>query len=446
MSTEQISVKSHYRTLHNGKVVYVHDYHAGHEVSHKSRAAHFHERTAMGKHQSGATYLRATDDADAAHIRRAATELGIGSSEETREADHHGNRGRFTHFDFATPEDAALVMHMAESKATPHEEPIPKELGSHDELFAQIFGDVRLPDEVDQPEWDAQFASIYGDIPEVGMRRGVTLTAADLQGLQADFGLDAISINGQATFIDMWNRHIKLDIREALGPIIRELNKGVPGSHSKSLTLGAGHDSMAFSYGDQGISCSRHYDFNAKTVDHSLWSLPSSIRGDGLGKKVFQESFRFYEAAGIKKVTVHANIDVGSYCWARYRFRPNDARNWGILKNAFSGSQHTALVNSPEAQEILAMTDTRGAWALVDYISKKVKLGEKSKADHGGRITPEARAQGAIGRNENPLLHLHWYGHIDLTDQDQMGHLWDYISDKPSQVEHHGGNDGRASR
>lgn len=62
------------------------------------------------------------------------------------------------------------------------------------------------------------------------------------------------------------------------------------------------------------------YNDKEKCVKHSLFELPEAKQGKGISKTIFRELFKQYETSGIDKVFVHANIDVGGLCWAKYGF------------------------------------------------------------------------------------------------------------------------------
>src|SRR5689334_869735 len=56
----------------------------------------------------------------------------------------------------------------------------------------------------------------------------------------------------------------------------------------------------------------------------------SFVKG-GFAKAVPRAQFDEYERLGVSFVTVHANIDVGGYAWARFGFTP-DEDGWNTLR------------------------------------------------------------------------------------------------------------------
>jgi hypothetical protein len=63
-----------------------------------------------------------------------------------------------------------------------------------------------------------------------------------------------------------------------------------------------------------------YMDNGVKTVDHTLFTMPSKFQGKGFSKNLFIELYKQYKNAGIEMIKVHANLNVGGYTWARYGF------------------------------------------------------------------------------------------------------------------------------
>lgn len=57
-----------------------------------------------------------------------------------------------------------------------------------------------------------------------------------------------------------------------------------------------------------------------KRVYHNYFSINSSEQGTGFGAAFYRNTENAYMAAGVKKVMISANIDVGGYAWARMGF------------------------------------------------------------------------------------------------------------------------------
>jgi hypothetical protein len=60
------------------------------------------------------------------------------------------------------------------------------------------------------------------------------------------------------------------------------------------------------------------------TVSHSTFKLPESKRGAGIAKTVLRDSMNEYEKIGVDKIKLTANLNVGSYAWAKFGFNAKD--------------------------------------------------------------------------------------------------------------------------
>jgi len=389
MTTEQIQVKSHYRTTHQGKVVFVHDYHAGHEMAHKSRAAHFVERTGFGKNSNGSTYIRATDDQDADHIRRAATILGIPSSEETREANHHGNTGRFTHFDFGSKEDSKAVMQMAASEAYSDEEPIPKGMGAADADFAAIYGDLQLP-EISKAEADAEFAMLFGDLelpattgPFGGSPRpqATPLTRNEVNRIVADCRTRGQAFTVTDDFISVWNAECKQDFAHYLEDLFGDWGTGL------SLTFDTSSSTRIRISGNQPgkITCLLRTYFLAsrdRHAHHDYLTLHDSVKGTGYAEPFLLKSMDYYKAFGMKYADVCAALTLGGYTWSRYGFIPQDDTMWvgqaSCIRSNFNNLNLDAKIQSYQTQEAAARS--AGNTSLATAMVRKADEARRAKA------------------------------------------------------------------
>lgn len=94
--------------------------------------------------------------------------------------------------------------------------------------------------------------------------------------------------------------------------------------------------------------------FNGIEVEHSFFDLPSEIQGKGISKRIFKELFTQYEKMGVSKVTVHANIDVGPYCWARYGFA---AESKIEIESIVRSSYRTGKITESQYQQAMSILD-----------------------------------------------------------------------------------------
>ncbi len=57
-----------------------------------------------------------------------------------------------------------------------------------------------------------------------------------------------------------------------------------------------------------------------KSVEHSLLLLPEHMKANGLAADLTRDSLAEYDKMGVDEVTLHADIDMGSYAWAAYGY------------------------------------------------------------------------------------------------------------------------------
>lgn len=67
-------------------------------------------------------------------------------------------------------------------------------------------------------------------------------------------------------------------------------------------------------------TATRFLYMDTKTVDHSYLKLNKQYENGGITKDLFASMVSVYNDLGMKKIKVHANIDVGGYAWGRYGF------------------------------------------------------------------------------------------------------------------------------
>jgi len=66
---------------------------------------------------------------------------------------------------------------------------------------------------------------------------------------------------------------------------------------------------------------------NARYVDHEYFAVDEEYQGKGFSKDVIKAFYKQYRKNGTQYINVHANIDVGGYCWGKYGFYANDKKN-----------------------------------------------------------------------------------------------------------------------
>ena len=133
-----------------------------------------------------------------------------------------------------------------------------------------------------------------------------------------------------------------------------------------------------------------------KEVQHSLFILPKDLQGRGISKKVLSCFYKEYKKAGIAKINVHANIDVGGYTWAKYGFAA-EKRDVDDLITYFKTSRkdkkHTKEIEDM-VRNFYSKNDVKTLFPM-NLISEKTY-------------------------GKDMLLDSSWYGVIDMNDAEQI--------------------------
>lgn len=179
------------------------------------------------------------------------------------------------------------------------------------------------------------------------------------------------------------------------------LNDNIQGVFDKhgvsdmSLTISEADGGVRMTWrGDGGIALKRIFyvdEQGRKVVDHELFRLPQELQGKGISKQVFRALYEQYKVAGVQRLDVFANIDVGGYTWARYGFCAKD-RN-----NAIGAIRFSALTQRQE-KRIMAMIDEHFAASSDPFPMNKI-----ARLPYGKKA----------------LLGGNWEGVLDMTDAQQ---------------------------
>jgi hypothetical protein len=126
---------------------------------------------------------------------------------------------------------------------------------------------------------------------------------------------------------------------------------------------------------------------------HEMFSIfDKQNQGKGLSKTVLRTFYEEYRKSGVDLITVHANIDVGGYTWAKYGFRCQGksgverAINWQKLTEEQATSLHTLI--------------------------------DEWFAEDEERVFPMKKIAD-LTYGKNALLGQDWYGTLDLRDKAQ---------------------------
>jgi hypothetical protein len=152
---------------------------------------------------------------------------------------------------------------------------------------------------------------------------------------------------------------------------------------------------------------------------HDVFVIEGAGKGEGIGRQVLKAQFDEYDRMGVKKVTLHANIDVGGYAWARFGFTPKQS-DWDDLRKSLNvwvnaddvshdilGNEYPALkIPKPQRKaltKILDNPDSKGLWKSAD-----ARIGDRN-----------------IGKEI--LMERDWRGEIRLDDAEAMARFNHYV-------------------
>jgi hypothetical protein len=152
------------------------------------------------------------------------------------------------------------------------------------------------------------------------------------------------------------------------------------------------------------------FDTNQPQVNHaSLWLAPH-VQDQGAASAWLHHLIPQYQKLGVQNVSLHANIDVGSYAWALHGFEPNEPEE----REALFGRWQGHLANLVQRRTITPEAFKQG--------TKLQGVGEIARFDPGPRLPYETRsgkASGHVGKafllNEYGMHGPGWHGQLDLT-------------------------------
>jgi pterin-4a-carbinolamine dehydratase/2'-5' RNA ligase len=160
---------------------------------------------------------------------------------------------------------------------------------------------------------------------------------------------------------------------------------------------------------DDGTNLTRKFTRNESgelSVDHAYFKVPEDQQGSGLAKAIMRGSFDEYERLGVDQVTVHANIDVGGYAWARFGFKPNNPDLVARLLHRRIDGLPDLTVGQRRALERLVDEgdDVTAIWRIAD-----TRIGERE-----------------VGKEI--LKDQDWYGTLRMDDREATDRLHAYVT------------------
>jgi GNAT superfamily N-acetyltransferase/predicted ABC-type ATPase len=97
--------------------------------------------------------------------------------------------------------------------------------------------------------------------------------------------------------------------------------------------------------------------FRATEMHNDLMSIDRAYRGQGVAMDLYRRQENWAIANGVKKITIHANIDVGGYAWARagYDYQTRDGAAMHIRRALLNGTGDTSETADSARLELRAM-------------------------------------------------------------------------------------------
>jgi hypothetical protein len=187
------------------------------------------------------------------------------------------------------------------------------------------------------------------------------------------------SSQSEQQFIEKWN--------EKVGIEPEEFKKTFLGGVDASMSIvdyGSKYNVTGSIYGtgrDEGAEVGtyeREISLDAKKAYSAYFKLNRNTTKHNIGKQVLGGNVEMYEALGIEKVEVTANIDVGGYAWAKYGYVPTQeawSRLRGELERKLGGtndssSSRTSSGMEAESWDMLSsdvQDDVRDRWMRDSY-------------------------------------------------------------------------------
>jgi len=212
----------------------------------------------------------------------------------------------------------------------------------------------------------------------------------------------------QQKFLADWNERVDQPPEQFRKEFLNGLNGtmeiGVEGDGAWTLK-----GDLRTSDGEKMGSYRREIDFKRKEAVDDYFRLEEEFTGLSIGKKMLAGNIEKYRELGIQCVDLTANVDVGSYAWARYGFAPSK-KSWAYLRDHLRAlvqegadeNEKPIIKDQGDQQrllELLKSDDPKTLWAIADS-----KYGKALLTDN------------------------FWAGRLDLNDRDTMRRFNDYIA------------------
>lgn len=204
-------------------------------------------------------------------------------------------------------------------------------------------------------------------------------------------------------------------------------------------------------HGARSEGFKRTFDLSTKDVHHDYWEINGEDRGGGAVKSFFREAIPLYKRLGMESVSVYANIDAGSYAWAKFGFKAATPSEASRVANKAVRKLDKVLDDNPNYKRVAVTPGTGNPQAKRELaMLRKVlslpedKLDLRILADLktpvlDKLVAPSITVSNGRGAGKRqlrlPQFLMHnngWDGFINLTDKQHLGRVQRYISPKKS--------------
>lgn len=110
---------------------------------------------------------------------------------------------------------------------------------------------------------------------------------------------------------------------------------------------------------------------NITEVVHDTFEVPVEAQNTGLSKDVMSDMLKLYKAMNVKKVSLHANINLGGYVWLRYGFIPNPGEQKKI-KEAFVDISNCVTYGLKSTSDDPTKINVNSFNSLRDHFGKEI--------------------------------------------------------------------------
>jgi hypothetical protein len=180
---------------------------------------------------------------------------------------------------------------------------------------------------------------------------------------------------GDVNAMDIWNEYVGVApgdvVAGFLGLTPAQMLKGLPDGVDAVMRDYFRIRANASLFGSsEKVELSFNYFPNTKEMDISLLELKKADQGRGILKEMMKNWIPMLERLEIEKISLDANISVGSYAWAKYGWVPTEG-SWNQLKRRMLMKMDDVAASiSPESTKVLlaafSSPDPKAIWAITD--------------------------------------------------------------------------------